>query len=88
MKFRRQFEISAERLSENSKSIKITLIAELIDGHFLYLWGILVKLVICVLPGHWKTKILNLKNIQVWFAFYVIISHPMRKKCWATLFDP
>ena len=24
--------------------------------------GILVKLVICVLPGHWKTKILNLKK--------------------------
>ena len=25
----------------------------------IWCWGILVKLVICVLPGHWKTQILN-----------------------------
>jgi len=25
-------------------------------------WGILVRLVICVIPGHWKHKIVNMKN--------------------------
>ena len=31
--------------------------------------GILVKLVICVVPGHWKIKILNLKKKISFFAF-------------------
>ena len=35
----------------------------------LYRWGILVKLVICVVPGHWKIKILNLKKKIIFFAF-------------------
>ena len=42
-------------------------------GQICTIWGILVKLVICVVPGHWKIKILNL-------LFYVSISHPRRKK--------
>ena len=33
------------------------------------LWGILVKLVICVVPGHLKIKILNLKKKISFFAF-------------------
>ena len=44
-------------------------------------WGILVKLVICVVPGHWKIKILNLnKKISFFCFFYVSISHLRRKK--------
>ena len=41
IEFRRQFEISAERLSENAKSIKITLFAELFDSHFPYLCSVI-----------------------------------------------
>ena len=37
------FEFSAERLSENTKSIKITLFAEFADGRFPYLCSVTAK---------------------------------------------
>ena len=36
-------------------------------------WGILVKLVICVVPGHWKIKILNLKKRNKFFCFFMFL---------------
>ena len=35
--------------------------------------GILVKLVICVVPGHWKIKILNLKKRNKFFCFFMFL---------------
>ena len=49
--------------------------------YYIHSWGILVKLVICVVPEHWKIKILNLnKKNKFFLLFYVSISHPRRKK--------
>ena len=36
-------------------------------------WGILVKLVICVVPGHWKIKILNLKKRNKFICFFMFL---------------
>ena len=38
-----------------------------------YCRGILVKLVICVVPGHWKIKILNLKKRNKFFCFFMFL---------------
>ena len=38
-----------------------------------FYWGILVKLVICVVPGHWKIKILNLKKKNKFFCFFMFL---------------
>ena len=38
-----------------------------------YIWGILVKLVICVVPGHWKIKILNLKKRNKFICFFMFL---------------
>jgi len=35
--------------------------------------GILVKLVICVVPGHWKIKILNLKKRNKFICFFMFL---------------
>ena len=35
--------------------------------------GIFVKLVICVVPGHWKIKILNLKKRNKFFCFFMFL---------------
>ena len=35
--------------------------------------GIHVKLVICVVPGHWKIKILNLKKRNKFFCFFMFL---------------
>ena len=39
----------------------------------LCLRGILVKLVICVVPGHWKIKILNLNKKISFFCFFMFL---------------
>ena len=36
-------------------------------------WGILVKLVICVVPGHWQIKILNLKKKNKFFCLFMFL---------------
>ena len=35
--------------------------------------GILVKLVICVVPGHWKIKILSLKKRNKFICFFMFL---------------
>ena len=45
----------------------------IIKNVFFNCWGILVKLVICVVPGHWKIKILNLKKRNKFFCFFMFL---------------
>ena len=40
--------------------------------------GILVKLVICVVPGHWKIEILNLKKKISFFCFFFMFLYPIQ----------
>ena len=42
-------------------------------GSSIHCRGILVKLVICVVPGHWKIKILNLKKRNKFICFFMFL---------------
>ena len=54
----------------NHEEVKHDSQSELVAGPD-HSWGILVKLVICVLPGHWKIKIPNLTKYIDFGCFLV-----------------